>query len=84
VEAAVSFTSKAISHLQMTGRVPASKQAEQPQQKQVESQHTDGSKLTLATVQALSMLTKRRRPFIYVYDLPPAYNARMLQYRVEK
>ncbi|KAG1671014.1 hypothetical protein FOA52_014258 [Chlamydomonas sp. UWO 241] len=27
---------------------------------------------------------KRLRPFIYVYDLPPAYNARMLQYRVEK
>ena len=27
---------------------------------------------------------KRKRPYIYVYDLPPAYNARMLQYRVEK
>eukprot|EP00955_Chlamydomonas_euryale_P073121 361620-Chlamydomonas_euryale.AAC.2 len=26
----------------------------------------------------------RRRPFVYVYDLPPAYNTRMLQYRVDK
>ncbi len=27
---------------------------------------------------------QRKRPFIYVYDLPPAYNTRMLQYRVGK
>ncbi|KAL6749482.1 exostosin-like glycosyltransferase [Haematococcus lacustris] len=26
--------------------------------------------------------TPRKRPLIYIYDLPPAYNARMLQYRV--
>ena len=24
----------------------------------------------------------RRRPFIYVYDLPPLYNSRMLQYKI--
>jgi hypothetical protein len=24
----------------------------------------------------------RKRPFIYVYDMPPAYNTRMLQYRL--
>lgn len=27
---------------------------------------------------------QRKRPFIYVYDMPPAYNTRMLQYRVGK
>jgi hypothetical protein len=27
---------------------------------------------------------QRKRPFIYVYDLPPAYNSRMLQYRLGK
>jgi hypothetical protein len=26
---------------------------------------------------------KRLRPLIYVYDLPPDYNARLLQYRIE-
>ncbi len=26
----------------------------------------------------------RLRPLIYVYDLPPDYNVRMLEYRVEK
>ena len=30
------------------------------------------------------VLPQRKRPYIYVYDLPPAYNSRMLQYRVEK
>ncbi|KAL6758481.1 exostosin-like glycosyltransferase [Haematococcus lacustris] len=30
------------------------------------------------------LLTHRPRPLIYVYDLPAAYNARMLQYRVDK
>ena len=25
----------------------------------------------------------RRRPFIYVYDLPPIYNSRMLQYKID-
>ncbi|KAJ9511447.1 hypothetical protein QJQ45_029894, partial [Haematococcus lacustris] len=30
------------------------------------------------------LLTHRPRPLIYVYDLPSAYNARMLQYRVDK
>ena len=27
--------------------------------------------------------SRRRRPFIYVYDLPPDYNARMLQYKID-
>jgi hypothetical protein len=27
--------------------------------------------------------TPRKRPFIYVYDLPPLYNAHMLQYRMD-
>ena len=27
---------------------------------------------------------QRKRPFIYVYDMPPAYTSRMLQYRVDK
>ncbi len=28
--------------------------------------------------------TTRKRPFIYIYDMPPAYTSRMLQYRVDK
>ncbi|KAL6745749.1 exostosin-like glycosyltransferase [Haematococcus lacustris] len=28
--------------------------------------------------------TPRKRPLIYIYDLPPAYNARMLQYRIHR
>lgn len=27
---------------------------------------------------------QRKRPLIYIYDLPPAFNAMLLQYRVEK
>ena len=27
---------------------------------------------------------QRKRPFIYVYDMPPAYTGRMLQYRLGK
>jgi hypothetical protein len=27
---------------------------------------------------------QRRRPFIYVYDMPPAYTSRMLQYRLDR
>lgn len=27
--------------------------------------------------------SRRRRPFIYVYDLPPLYNSRMLQYKID-
>ena len=30
------------------------------------------------------MPRRRKKPYIFVYDLPPQYNARMLQYRVEK
>lgn len=33
---------------------------------------------------AAAASTTRRRPLIYVYDLPPAYNSRLLQYRNEK
>lgn len=34
---------------------------------------------------SLPILTQsRRRPLIFVYDLPPAYNARMLQYRNDR
>ena len=25
---------------------------------------------------------RRKRPFIFVYDLPPEYNSRMLQYKI--
>jgi hypothetical protein len=28
--------------------------------------------------------TTRKRPFIYIYDMPPAYTSRMLQYRIDK
>ena len=28
--------------------------------------------------------TLRKRPLIYVYDLPPEYTTRMLQYKVQK
>jgi hypothetical protein len=31
-----------------------------------------------------SQSLQRKRPFIYVYDLPAKYNSRMLQYRVDK
>lgn len=27
---------------------------------------------------------QRRRPLIYIYDLPPAYNAMLLQYRGDR
>ncbi|GLI60030.1 hypothetical protein VaNZ11_002095 [Volvox africanus] len=37
-----------------------------------------------ATVTQPGLKQARRRPLIYVYDLPPAYNARMLQYRNDK
>ena len=26
--------------------------------------------------------SRRKRPFIFVYDLPPEYNSRMLQYKI--
>lgn len=35
-------------------------------------------------LQVLSSLQERRRPFIFVYDLPPTFTTRMLQYRVER
>ena len=25
---------------------------------------------------------RRKRPFVYVYDLPPEYNSRLLQYKI--
>lgn len=28
--------------------------------------------------------TPRRRPLVYIYDLPPEFTTRMLQYRINK
>ena len=33
---------------------------------------------------AAQQLPERRRPLIYVYDLPAEFNSRMLQYRLNK
>ncbi len=32
---------------------------------------------------AVGQRLMRRRPFIFVYDLPPDYNSRLLQYRID-
>jgi hypothetical protein len=98
VERVTTFTSQSISHLQATGRIAGPQQVAQQQQQQQqvsqdlqqqqqkdENQDQGKGRISPAIAQAgLRVLTQRRRPFIYVYDLPPAYNARMLQYRVEK
>jgi len=33
---------------------------------------------------AVGVLTQRRRPLIYIYDLPSEFNSQMLQYRLTK
>lgn len=35
-------------------------------------------------IPAAEQLPERRRPLIYVYDLPTEFNSRMLQYRLNK
>lgn len=44
----------------------------------------DGAGAAESAAAAAVASTTRRRPLIYVYDLPPAYNSRLLQYRNEK
>jgi hypothetical protein len=42
------------------------------------------SQLAKAALAQPAAGTTRKRPFIYVYDMPPAYTSRMLQYRMDK
>ena len=43
---------------------------------------SDASETSVSAKEGFAL--RRKKPYIFVYDLPPEYNARMLQYRVEK